>query len=123
MANKPWGRPEIPPPEQTGPIVTRFNGWVDSMGSSQKGHYWVKIGIGASELYKALLLSGQQSLILHFEVSAKADVKAVLEAVAAGADDANPRSVDEAIWAALNKPTQQQRALDEAIDWSVVDNE
>jgi hypothetical protein len=67
-----WGKPEVPPePEDLGGIVTRFDGWVESNGSTAKGYHRFTIGVEASEKYKAMLMADKPGLRLHFEVYLK----------------------------------------------------
>jgi hypothetical protein len=73
MADKqPWGRPaDPPPPEELGDIVTRFQGWIESNGSTPKNYHRFTIGVPAHEKFKALLMADHPGMMLCFEVYLK----------------------------------------------------
>ena len=69
--NEPWGRPALPPENPSdnhAEILTRFNGWVESVATTQKGYLKIVLGVDAREKYKALRMTDLLAVALHFEV-------------------------------------------------------
>lgn len=66
-----YGRPPIPPlSKQSGEIVSRFRGWVETYGSSTKGYDRVTICVEPTEKYKMLRLTDEKGVMLEFTVRA-----------------------------------------------------
>lgn len=67
-----WGKPDVPPPVNLEhyKLLTRLAVWVESHGSSPKGHYKIVLCAPHNELYKALLLAEAKGMLLHLEVYA-----------------------------------------------------
>lgn len=109
-----YGRPDPPPPEPIGNIITRFNGWVDSSGTSPKGHLWFRIGITNTEKWKAMLMTEYPGQVLHFEVSLRTILKPedIIDIKESQAD------VGDKIRAALGMGVARDVEVADALDWS-----
>lgn len=86
-----WGKPDIPPAKKNpGTVLTRFNGFVDSVASTPKGMYKMVVVVGKEEWWKAMLASDRNGIMLHFVVYAPDEGEVM-------------REMDEAIMAALSE--------------------